>query len=471
SVRKFFFEGKAGKSYSFLSVAEDNAGNREKAPTLADAVTTIFAPPPTLSIISKSETIVGQPLSFGFAVTNFDAIPNLGYLIKVDWDNDGNFDNTVLGPEGTTISHAFDSAGSKNVRAALFNSDDVIVAETNTVIEVALAGVVTDPENESSADLVWGGTEGNDRYRFEELNSTTIRVITLNADDEVIDSVDFTGVTGSVRAYTLAGNDFVDASALITKSLYADLGDGDDTVLGGKADDFIDADGAEGHGNDEIISGDGNDTISADGSEGYDPDDSTGQDTILAGSGNDVIDADGAEGSNDDVIEGGSGDDVIHADGAEGIAEGGTYGKDTVSGGEGDDLIVGDGAEGAVDQITGDDGNDVIIGGAGADQLDGGIGSDLVVAGTVTDLDAASLILVHAEWKSTRSLAQRVDNLLGTGTGDRANDDVFLTPANTKLVDQAIDSVLGGADEDWLLADAGEDEITDYEPLEDILSF
>ncbi|MBX9652516.1 carboxypeptidase regulatory-like domain-containing protein, partial [bacterium] len=28
SVRQFFFEGKAGKSYSFLSVAEDNAGNR-----------------------------------------------------------------------------------------------------------------------------------------------------------------------------------------------------------------------------------------------------------------------------------------------------------------------------------------------------------------------------------------------------------------------------------------------------------
>jgi hypothetical protein len=46
-----------------------------------------------------------------------------------------------------------------------------------------------------------------------------------------------------------------------------------------------------------------------------------------------------------------------------------------------------------------------------------------------------------------------VANLTGTGVGPRNNGDYFLTPGVTALDDGAVDQVLGGADQDWLLVD------------------
>jgi hypothetical protein len=48
-----------------------------------------------------------------------------------------------------------------------------------------------------------------------------------------------------------------------------------------------------------------------------------------------------------------------------------------------------------------------------------------------------------------------------SGAGPLNNGDYFLTPAVTALDDGAVDQVLGGADQDWLLVDLQADLLTD----------
>ncbi|HVK08541.1 MAG TPA: hypothetical protein VM597_07160, partial [Gemmataceae bacterium] len=87
--------------------------------------------------------------------------------------------------------------------------------------------------------------------------------------------------------------------------------------------------------------------------------------------------------------------------------------------------------------------------------LRGGASDDILIAG-VTRFDspaaAGDLLPVVREWVSSRSYADRVKNLEGTGTGPRENGDTFLTgPAIQD--DAAPDRLNGGAGQDWFLID------------------
>jgi Ca2+-binding RTX toxin-like protein len=95
-------------------------------------------------------------------------------------------------------------------------------------------------------------------------------------------------------------------------------------------------------------------------------------DRIQGGDGKDQLD--GLAGN--DIIEGGAGDDTINADGI--VKEGylntvaaSSHGNDFADGGEGDDRA-------GTNQISGQGGNDALLGGAMADQIDGGAGDDLI---------------------------------------------------------------------------------------------
>lgn len=212
-------------------------------------------------------------------------------------------------------------------------------------------------------------------------------------------------------------------------------GAGQDLILGGWGDDFIDggddADYVSGLlGDDRLAGGRGNDVIYGDGRDRYALGSyfENGQERLLADlayapgwlHGDDVID--GGEGN--DFIAGNGGDDVIM--GGEGVDElyGDTdhyvtsidnpesndisarlafRGNDYIDGGGGDDMITGDkgddvllGGEGA-DVIRGDDdvmflaggehgddmidgggGNDLLYGGGGKDTIQGGLGDDFI---------------------------------------------------------------------------------------------
>jgi hypothetical protein len=139
-------------------------------------------------------------------------------------------------------------------------------------------------------------------------------------------------------------------------------------------------------------------------------------------------------------------------------------------GGSGSDLLVAAGASsvlvgnGGVDRLVGGSGRNVLIGGMGGDRIEGLGGDDLIVSGrTAFDNDPNQLRLILAEWKSTRTYDQRIANLTGNGTPDRANANVFLgnTPEDTVFGDEGVvDELLGGTGRDWFFADL-EDRLLD----------
>lgn len=102
--------------------------------------------------------------------------------------------------------------------------------------------------------------------------------------------------------------------------------------------------------------------------------------TVLLGSGNDKLTADrklttpllvSGEGGNDTII-GGAGNDELS----------GANGKDIILGGDGNDYLLGGGG---ADRLFGDAGNDTLSGGGGNDCLYGSVGSNWLIGGPGND--------------------------------------------------------------------------------------
>jgi Ca2+-binding RTX toxin-like protein len=132
--------------------------------------------------------------------------------------------------------------------------------------------------------------------------------------------------------------------------------------------DFLDAYAAILSGNDSVLGGAWDDYL-----EGY-----TGADTINGGAGNDTIDDPSGVGylrgdEGNDIIRGGSSFDDIN----------GNMGNDTASGGLGGDWVVG-GRDN--DRLFGDAGGDIVYGNMGDDTCDGGADSDIVRGGQDNDV-------------------------------------------------------------------------------------
>ena len=87
-----------------------------------------------------------------------------------------------------------------------------------------------------------------------------------------------------------------------------------------------------------------------------------------------------------------------------------------------------------------------MIGGAGSDRIMSFFGQSLIISGsTAFDDDAKAISALLSEWTSDRSMAERLANLTGNGTGGN-NADVFLKPSETVFDDNAVDFIftIGG---------------------------
>ena len=126
-----------------------------------------------------------------------------------------------------------------------------------------------------------------------------------------------------------------------------------------------------------------------------------------------------------------------------------------VTGGQGNNVLVGDANPNV---LIGGPGRDLIIGGGGADTLNGGAGEDILVgAGTTLDRNLAALAAVMAEWARTdEAYAARVSHIAG---GGGRNGATVLSLAQV-VEDGAVDILTGGADTDWFFVGPN-DVITD----------
>ncbi len=157
----------------------------------------------------------------------------------------------------------------------------------------------------------------------------------------------------------------------------------------------------------------------------------------------------------------------FHGDAGDDILVGGSA-ADTLDGGPGGDLLWGGAqSDDLGDWLVGADGDDLLIGHRGADTLEGGAGSDLLWAG-VLDIPALggpdAVGLTWIEWSTGEPYADRVAHLL-SGLG--GFNEPFLLAANQSVFDDTdADRLVGGADEDFFLANPDWDTIVDLQPGE-----
>ncbi|WP_281258646.1 calcium-binding protein [Pseudoprimorskyibacter insulae] len=231
-----------------------------------------------------------------------------------------------------------------------------------------------------------------------------------NGPDELIKldaktQISLYGGNGNDTLITGVGNDYIDDNGgwVGQNNDSINSGDGNDTIYGQVDDDIIIAWGSEADGNDLAVGGGGNDYIEGGagndhlyGHESGSPvwinggaffsdtlDGGAGQDVLYGSAGGDLLiggsEAEGADKSDtiygndgNDTIFGGSGNDTVHAGVGDDLANGG-LGADTIAGGDGNDSLNG---QGLSDYLFGNAGDDYLNGGFGYDRLNGGTGAD-----------------------------------------------------------------------------------------------
>jgi Ca2+-binding RTX toxin-like protein len=238
-------------------------------------------------------------------------------------------------------------------------------------------------------------------------------------------------------------------------------------------------------GNDVLDGGLGNDTLNGD----------AGNDTLLGGDGNDILNG----GANNDLLDGGLGNDTMSGGDNDDMFIGGA-GADKMDGGNGIDTVDysasasgvfvnmlgnvyggGDAAGDSIsnmenvigtkfgDYIQGTSADNKIIGGEGNDSLYGNGGHDFLDGGDGNDYISAS-----GNTGGSQMLGGKGDDTLmgsqGADTIDGGEGNDFINAGTGS------DTITGGAGHDkfeWMV-DAplhGNDVITDFDPLQDSLSF
>ena len=148
-------------------------------------------------------------------------------------------------------------------------------------------------------------------------------------------------------------------------------------------------------------------------------------------------------------ITGGNGDDLLVGDASDNV----------ISGGNGDDVLFGMTGN---DTLNGNIGRDLLFGGSGEDLIRGSNGEDILIGGLTSYAQEASgfvnrtaIDAIMLEWRRTDSTyAQRIARLNGLAPGG-LNGAYFLD-ASTLFDDEEVDDLWGDAGLDWFWAGLGD---------------
>lgn len=176
---------------------------------------------------------------------------------------------------------------------------------------------------------------------------------------------------------------------------------------------------------------------------------------INLGTGTAVLTAFGEDG--DDVVIGGAGADWLDGGAGEDVLIGGVLAND------GDDTLMG----------GGDD--DVLVGSDGADSLDAGAGEDLIISGWLDDVmygeeEPPGFYLAYSEWLQSGSVQDRMNRLQGLQAPITVefHSAYYLLPGVTVINDTYVDLIMAGSGEaDGVFYDFEYDRFQDEE-VEDV---
>jgi hypothetical protein len=280
--------------YSVRVAAIDPHGNRALSAAASLSITNA-APVASLTIPNlglrtdggAGHAVRGQDAVFVFTATDLSAADAAaGYSFAIDWNGDGQVDETIVGPSGMTVRYVFAATGVYNIGITATDKDggqSNLIQQTVTITDWDKQ---IDASDSAKTNLVWGGTTGGDAFAFV---GNYVLTQLLNNQFFIQPQVTFVGsFNGKLQSYGQAGNDLFFAD-ILSLPLEFFGGDGNDVLVGGRAGDTLDG----GAGDDILFGG----TLSTDG---------------------------------DDWLSGGAGDDIVI----------GHLGADTLFGGSGQDLLV-----------------------------------------------------------------------------------------------------------------------------------
>ena len=273
---------------------------------------------------------------------------------------------------------------------------------------------------------------------------------------------------GQITGATLVGAGGSDRllATFLEVPVTLDGGDGNDTLVGGGANDLLDGD----DGTDTLIGLGGRDEMRGD-DDADRMDGGPGGDVADGGTGTDTVDYSSATGPLAIDLDGNADDgESGEADRVEADVErviGGPFddriaaisGTHTLIGGAGNDVLAGGSG---VDRLEGGDGDDRLNGGVGSDVLDGGEGSDVAdYAGRFdpVDLDLRAGTAVTDRGSGTRRVRE-TDNLFSfeAARGSSHSDVLRGGPGPNVLVGGRGNDVLdGGPGADALIGGGGRD--------------
>jgi hypothetical protein len=252
------YNGAMGHSYSFMSVATDNAGNVQNTPSAGQATTKLSAQASTTTtkVASSSTTIVpGQSVTFTATVT--------GASTGTVTFKDG---TTVLGSASlsggiaklTTSNLA--ALGSHSITASFAGSGAASPPSVSSALVETVASAALEPDSliAGKMALYVGGSTGNDTITFTAGSGGSFTVTLTNASTQnKAKSLGSFKPTGHIVAYGLAGNDTIQVKGTTTIPAMFFGGDGNDTLIGGNGADIL----VGGAGIDTIVGGIGRDLI------------------------------------------------------------------------------------------------------------------------------------------------------------------------------------------------------------------
>lgn len=299
---------------------------------------------------------------------------------------------------GTFTDSGSDTCKSANVRVALTDTPDPVLAGGTTTYRITVTNEGPDPATGARVidQLPQGVTLVSTSPECSGADTITCDLGTMapgaSRTLSIVVAATTPGRIGNLATVSAVERDWApaDNSAVSVTTVCTLIGtSGDDVLTGTPSDDVTCGLG----GNDRITGGGGRDLLI--GGAGDDIlDGGEADDTLEGEAGNDRI----VPSWGDDVVAGGPGWDTIDlgwapsgvvVDLAEGTATGGDWGSDQLSSIEavrgssaGDDTIIGNDVS---NTLIGNGGNDTIRGGGGNDSIRGGVGRDVLYGGAGND--------------------------------------------------------------------------------------
>jgi hypothetical protein len=259
--------------------------------TLVPALTglasvTVATASPQAGVSGPTAAVPGQPLTYTLTATETGLPSSTVYSFAIDWNGDGQVDQTVQGPTGTTVTYAYTGTGKFTIGVTASDPVGVPSAPATAQVTVTSVAIEPDPLSAGKTALFVGGTTGDDTITIQPGTNAGNYRATVNG---VLTTA--LQPTGHIFVYGLAGNDTIKDVAYVPATgatLYVTL---PSYFFGGDGNDLLSVEGGS-TANNVLVGGNGNDTLTGAG----------GRDLLIGGAGIDVL----RGGGNDDIVIGGA---------------------------------------------------------------------------------------------------------------------------------------------------------------------